>query len=171
MRLGRALAAGGLSVALAACAPTSAHPHPRHVLARVGTTTTAPAPTTTVVSITPASSARASRHLTRPRPTITPSAAVSPPGCDGWATKDRATSDACWSPLIGQWSDWDAGTALAIIWRESHGNPWAKNPRSSAAGLFQILGSTPGDAAGNVALAHAMWSQRGWSPWRASGNW
>jgi hypothetical protein len=34
--------------------------------------------------------------------------------------------------------DW----ALAIIQCESGGDPWAKNPRSTAAGLFQFLRST-----------------------------
>lgn len=66
--------------------------------------------------------------------------------------------------------------ALCIISHESGGNPNAKNPRSSARGLFQILASLWAphfgvsydalyDPATNVKLAAQVWAQSGWAAW------
>ena len=54
----------------------------------------------------------------------------------------------------------DYGQALYIAWRESRFDPWAKNPSSSASGLFQFLTST---------WAHTPYAGRSiWSPkWNA----
>jgi hypothetical protein len=54
-----------------------------------------------------------------------------PPGVEQW----RALVTFYWPPELVEW-------ALAIMNCESHGNPWAENPYSSAAGLFQFLRST-----------------------------
>jgi soluble lytic murein transglycosylase-like protein len=71
-----------------------------------------------------------------------------------------------WRALVASFA-WDVGTALRIIQCESRGNPNARNPRSSARGLFQILGG-PLDPEANVRLAFSMYSSRGWQPWNAS---
>lgn len=48
-----------------------------------------------------------------------------------------------WEPLVAKyWPPELVPWALAIIECESNGDPWAKNPRSTAAGLFQFLRST-----------------------------
>jgi hypothetical protein len=48
-----------------------------------------------------------------------------------------------WLPLVAKHFDpEDVGTAMCIMALESGGNPDAKNPRSTAAGLFQFLRST-----------------------------
>ena len=48
-----------------------------------------------------------------------------------------------WRPLVASYFNAsDVDHALCIIAHESKGNPDAKNPRSSAAGLFQFLRST-----------------------------
>lgn len=79
----------------------------------------------------------------------------------------RAAAHACWDHLINQYS-WNTTTAFNIMWCESTGNPNAKNPRSTATGLFQILGG-PYDPAANVRLAYQMYSKRGWQPWVCKG--
>lgn len=72
-----------------------------------------------------------------------------------------------WRPLIAAHFPADAvNRAVAICNCESRGNPAARNPRSSATGLFQILrGST--DPVANVTQAAAMYRTRGWKPWAA----
>lgn len=70
----------------------------------------------------------------------------------------------------------EVDTALCIIRYESGGDPEADNPRSTAAGLFQILGSlwaprfgvSEGDLydpATNVRLARHIWDESGWGAW------
>jgi soluble lytic murein transglycosylase-like protein len=67
-------------------------------------------------------------------------------------------------------------TALCVIRHESGGNPDADNPRSSAKGLFQVLGSLWAshygvsqtelyDPATNVRIAAEIWRKYGWSAW------
>jgi hypothetical protein len=67
-------------------------------------------------------------------------------------------------------------TALCIMGHESGGDPSAKNPRSSARGLFQILASLWAPYFGvsyedlydpgiNTRLAANIWSQQGWGAW------
>lgn len=41
------------------------------------------------------------------------------------------------------WPRKEVDCAIEIVWRESRWNPESKNPKSSAYGLFQILGTKP----------------------------
>lgn len=77
-------------------------------------------------------------------------------------TCDTSSWQACIASL-----SWSVGTAMAIVRCESGGNPNARNRRSSATGLFQILGG-PTDPIANVMQAYSMWRSRGWQPWNAS---
>lgn len=82
-----------------------------------------------------------------------------------------------WRALVAAYFPSDqVDRALCIISYESGGNPGAKNPRSSARGLFQILGSLWApyygisqdalyDPATNVNIAVKIWGQSGWSAW------
>jgi hypothetical protein len=65
---------------------------------------------------------------------------------------------------------------MCIIRHESGGNPDADNPRSSAKGLFQVLGSMWASHYGideadlyepvtNVHIARDIWENYGWSAW------
>lgn len=72
-----------------------------------------------------------------------------------------------WGHLVFRYP-WPHSTACAVLACESGGNPNARNPRSSATGLFQILNG-PLDPEANVALAFRMWQQRGWQPWNVGG--
>lgn len=71
--------------------------------------------------------------------------------------------------------------ALAIARRESGLRCDAKNPRSSASGLFQTMRLHEGrarrlgltwseiqgpDCLSDVLLAYALWAEQGWAPWR-----
>lgn len=40
------------------------------------------------------------------------------------------------------WSAEESVAYVRIVWRESTGNPWCTNPRSSSAGLYGFLSST-----------------------------
>ncbi len=69
--------------------------------------------------------------------------------------------------------------ALHIGWRESHFDPYARNPHSSASGVFQFVAATWANlsrAAGwggasvfsaraNVGVAAWTVAHIGWSPW------
>lgn len=68
--------------------------------------------------------------------------------------------------------------ALCVMLHESGGNPNAKNPTSSARGLFQVLASLWAphygvsfsdlyDPTTNVRIAADIWSDYGWSAWSA----
>lgn len=82
-----------------------------------------------------------------------------------------------WRLLVDAYfPDDEVETALCIIRHESGGDPEADNPRSSAAGLFQILGSLWApqfgvsqsqlyDPAMNVRLARIIWDESGWGAW------
>lgn len=78
-------------------------------------------------------------------------------------SSSKTAAHSCWDGLIGQYP-WNRDKAFRVMWCESTGNPNARNPHSTARGLFQILGG-PLDPQANVALAYKMYSQRGWSPW------
>lgn len=61
---------------------------------------------------------------------------------------------------------------LRIMECESHGNPAAKNPNSSATGLFQIMAfwqtAWPGDYTDpwvNVSVAYQIWLEQGYGAW------
>lgn len=72
-----------------------------------------------------------------------------------------------WRPLIAAHFPASAvDRAIAVCNCESGGNPTARNPRSTATGLFQILRG-PVDPEANVALAARMFRARGWQPWKA----
>lgn len=69
--------------------------------------------------------------------------------------------------------------AICIIRYESGGNPDAKNPRSSARGLFQILASLWAPYYGvsyddlynpeiNTRIAAGIWGDHGWGAWNAA---
>lgn len=82
-----------------------------------------------------------------------------------------------WRPLVElHFPAAEVDTALCIIQHESSGDPDADNPRSSARGLFQILGSLWAphygvartdlyDPALNARLAHDIWDEYGWRAW------
>lgn len=125
----------------------------------VTTTTTVPAP--------PVRPQKASRALVRPRPPEPPPSVpvAAPEGCNSWAMKTRAESDSCWYGWIAQWQDWDAWRMLRILYCESRGNPFAKNPHSGAAGLLQVIGGSIGDGPSNIALGHDVWQRGGYSRW------
>lgn len=71
-----------------------------------------------------------------------------------------------WRQLVAQYP-WDVDTACRVLMCESGGRADARNARSSATGLYQILGG-PTDPAANVAQAYRMYAARGWQPWNAS---
>ncbi len=70
----------------------------------------------------------------------------------------------------------EVNRALCIMSHESGGNPGAKNPRSSARGLMQILASLWAPHFGvtyedlynpeiNMRVARGVWDQQGWWGW------
>lgn len=89
-----------------------------------------------------------------------------------------------WRPLVSAFFEpHHVDRALRVIRCESHGNPTAKNPRSSARGLFQHLGrlwperavkagwsgSDIYDPVANVAVAAwLVYEGGGWSHWNPS---
>jgi len=80
-----------------------------------------------------------------------------------------------WAPLLKHegWPSVAVPHAIYIIRRESGGRPEAKNPTSSATGLFQILATMyPGrnlyDPVINVDTALQLYRSCGWSPWRVN---
>lgn len=85
-------------------------------------------------------------------------------GVDGW-----------WSLVAINFPPDEVDTALRVMACESGGNPKAKNPRSSASGLFQILGGWADhfgfprewlfDPEINVETARRVWDIQGWGAW------
>ena len=91
-----------------------------------------------------------------------------------------------WRPLVAEYFEAeDVELALSVIGCESHGDPAAANPSSSARGLFQHLASLwperaasagrPGadilDPEDNIAVAAwLVYRGGGWSHWNASGH-
>jgi len=81
-----------------------------------------------------------------------------------------------WRELVSVYWGEDTEQALCIISHESGGNANAKNPKSSARGLFQILGSLWAPHFGvsyealydpelNVCLAREIYLVQGWGAW------
>lgn len=76
----------------------------------------------------------------------------------------------------------DGDRAVAIARRESGLRCDADNPRSSAAGLFQLMkihepraerlgvtwGEVESSCLANIVVAHDLWAEQGWRPWRLS---
>lgn len=89
-----------------------------------------------------------------------------------------------WGPVkgagtrrMGQTASAFLDTAIAVCLAESGGNTAAKNPSSSASGLWQIMASVHADKIGgrdifdpvvNTEVAHKIYDNAGgWSPWEA----
>jgi len=78
-----------------------------------------------------------------------------------------------WRPLVtAYFGAGKADTALCLMSYESGGNPNAKNPRSSASGLFQLLaqwhdyfGIDPFNPEQNISAAAQLQAMYGWSQW------
>lgn len=79
-----------------------------------------------------------------------------------------------WRPLVaGQFSESKVETAMCLMYYESKGNPDAKNPNSTASGLFQILrfwwkgefNLDPFVPEQNVWMAAQIQLQQGWGAW------
>lgn len=82
-----------------------------------------------------------------------------------------------WRPLVeSEFPDSQVETAMCIIRHESNGDPDADNPRSSASGLFQVLGSLWAPYYGvtraqlyeplvNIRIARDIWQRHGWWAW------
>lgn len=82
-----------------------------------------------------------------------------------------------WRPLVAMhFPAEEVDRALCIIDHESNGDPGADNPRSTARGLFQILGSLWAPHYGvtradlydpviNTRLARDIWDNYGWGAW------
>lgn len=79
------------------------------------------------------------------------------------------------SLILARWAGTGSGARMVEIARcESGLNPRAKNPRSTASGLFQILRMhwggkyDPFNPHANIEGAWRLWSQSGTRPWRSS---
>jgi len=93
------------------------------------------------------------------------------------AAPESARTVERWRPLVAtQFPASEVDTALCIIEHESSGNPRADNPRSSARGLFQVLGSLWAphygvsrselfDPVTNTRIAADIWENQGWRAW------
>lgn len=96
---------------------------------------------------------------------------------DAMATMEDAGPVERWRPLVAaQFPATEVDTAICIIRHESNGEPDADNPRSSAAGLFQVLGSLWAphygisrselyDPTVNTRIARDIWEDHGWWAW------
>lgn len=89
---------------------------------------------------------------------------------------DRTEGVERWRPLVAEHFPNQTDRALCIMEHESRGNPNAKNPNSSARGLFQILASLWAphfnvsyqqlyDPETNVRLAREIYDMQGWRAW------
>jgi hypothetical protein len=81
--------------------------------------------------------------------------------------------------IFGRIAPGQVGTALCVANRESHFNPYARNPYSSAAGVFQWVssswssysrrygfgGASVFDAYANISVAAHAVADGGWGPW------
>ncbi len=96
---------------------------------------------------------------------------------DALAVQEDAGPVERWRPLVeAQFPAEEVETAMCIIRHESNGEPEADNPRSSARGLFQVLGSLWApyygmsqaelyDPATNTRIARKIWDKQGWRAW------
>ncbi len=82
-----------------------------------------------------------------------------------------------WRSMVAHyWPAEHVDRMLRIMACESGGNPAAKNPRSSATGLFQVMGfwqkTWPGDYTDpwtNAAVAYQIWLSQGYGAWVCRG--
>lgn len=82
-----------------------------------------------------------------------------------------------WRAMVAfYWNEPHTSRMLRIMECESHGEPTAKNPRSSATGLFQIMAfwqkKWPGDYTDpwtNTAVAYQIWLTQGYPAWVCKG--
>lgn len=121
----------------------------------VATTTTVPVPTT---------SPAPPPVTTVPPPQ--PHAAEAVAGCGGWDLT-----------IAAYFPPGEQAKACSVMMCESQGNPAARNPRSTASGLWQFLDSTWRATTGRsdrafqaspdeqTAAAAALWRSSGWQPW------
>jgi hypothetical protein len=130
--------------------------------------------TTTTITVAPAPSTTTTARPATTTTTSKPKAKVaatapsySPVGNTAKCSTSKSAAEACWGGLISQYS-WNYQTAVNVMWCESSGNPNARNPHSTATGLFQILNG-PTDPVANVRLAAQMYAARGWEPWVCKG--
>lgn len=96
---------------------------------------------------------------------------------DAMVTMEDAGTVERWRPLVAaQFPAGEVDTAICIIRHESNGEPDADNPRSSARGLFQVLGSLWAPHYGisrsdlydpivNTRIARDIWENYGWWAW------
>lgn len=98
------------------------------------------------------------------------------PGLSGGYVDSSTTFPAAveqWRPLVaGHFRPGDVDTALCLMWHESKGNPSARNPRSTATGLFQVLafwsdhfGLDPTVPEHNTYMAAQIRDLQGWAAW------
>lgn len=120
-------------------------------------------PTRVVSRSRPAPRPSPSRLRPSPAPVAAPAQPDGGGDCYSWPRRDVAKAHRCWDGLIALYN-WAQAKAFAVMMCESGGNPKARNPHSTATGLFQILGG-PTDPGSNVALAYSMYQKRGWKPW------
>lgn len=106
-------------------------------------------------------------------------ASISASGPTSPIYRGMGTGAETWRPLVSEY--WPADTidrAICVIEWESGGNPDAKNPDSSARGLFQIMASVWAPTFGvsyddlydpdlNTRLAYRIYQIQGWGAWQA----
>lgn len=134
------------------------------------TTSTTVAPTTTTVPTTLPPTTAA------PATTVPPATTAPPPTTEAVANVGNCGG---WQGLVeAHFPPAQVAKACSVLMCESNGNPTARNPSSTAAGLFQFLTSTHqayGDTAyptaadappaSQVAAAARLYHARGWQPW------
>lgn len=148
---------------------------PRTDVTRIETTTTHPPSTTTTAEPTTTTTAA-------PPPTTTTEPPVVVSSSPATEQVDRPSGGDCygWGELVATyWPADQVPTACRVLGCESGGNPTARNPSSSASGLWQFLydtwhswrGSSTADQAWQAspdeqtAAAFNLWAASGWSPW------
>lgn len=115
------------------------------------------------------------------RPTTT-TTTTSPPAPTSSTYRGLGSNVEQWRPLVAaHFKPADVDRVLCLMAHESGGNPNAKNPKSSARGLMQILGSlwaphygiSPAelyDPNTNLAIARDIRDNQGWHAWAPYGR-
>lgn len=114
------------------------------------------------------------RHTLPPTPSPTTATATPNPPSSTPSSPDRSMGSNVeqWRGLVATYFPGEVTRALCIMAAESGGNPNAVNPRSGAAGLFQIMpfwweefGGDRFDPETNVRVAAAIRASQGWGAW------